>query len=66
MIESWLQVSCDGCDATVAAGLSNMTRAEFRAEMRKYGWRSAPDGLDYCAKCVAEGKARERKSIYKD
>lgn len=66
MIESWLQISCDGCDtedSTATAGMPNLTRLEYRKQMQDYGWRSY-GALDYCRSCVEKGRHIERKSIY--
>ena len=54
MMESWLQVSCDGCerdDAVSFAAHPNTSRAEYRAELRERGWRSRGSN-DYCPACV--------------
>lgn len=66
MIETWLQVSCDGCDdddATSFAPLPNTTRAEFRKELHSIGWKSFGT-LDYCPRCVASKKHLKRRSIF--
>ena len=66
MIETWLQVSCDGCDdddTTFYTEMPNSTRAEFREYLKERGWRCY-GSLDYCPKCVKRGKHVARKSIY--
>jgi hypothetical protein len=66
MIESWLQVSCDGCDDDDADGFTsipNTTRKEYKAELRERGWRSY-GSLDYCPKCVKLGKHKLKTSIF--
>lgn len=66
MIETWLQVSCDGCDdddSTFYAAMPNTTRAEFRASLKDAGWRCY-GSLDYCPRCVKRRIHLKRKSIY--
>lgn len=67
MIESWLQVSCDGCDDDSIANADHpdLTRAEYRRDLYQRGWRSY-GALDYCPRCVKR-KAKhyvERTSMY--
>ncbi len=60
MIESWLQITCNGCEGTTEqASEPNITYAAFRAEMAGYGWRSV-GALDYCRYCVMTGRYKER------
>lgn len=64
MIESWLQVSCDGCEDSTSFDTSpNTTRSDYRAELRRTGWRSY-GALDYCPRCVKLGRHKSRGSIY--
>lgn len=70
MIESWLQVSCDGCgdsprgeQRTHFHPMPNTTRGEFRADLKASGWRSV-GAKDYCPDCVDEGKHRAGTSVF--
>ena len=64
MIETWLQVSCDGCEEqTLFAATSNITRPIFRKELHDFGWRSIAK-YDYCPVCVSDNKHLDGKSIY--
>jgi hypothetical protein len=66
MIESWLQISCDGCDddhSVDFASIPNTTRKDYRAGLKENGWRSIGN-LDYCPTCVKLGKHKLKKSIF--
>ncbi|HDR9034261.1 TPA: DUF4148 domain-containing protein [Burkholderia vietnamiensis] len=63
MLETWIQWSCDGCEATEMWHDPNVTRAQVRAELRKGGWRSY-GVLDYCPKCIERGIHRTRSSAF--
>lgn len=66
MIEVWHQYTCDGCGGTEWHPHPNAPRSEVRREMAAYGWRPVPGGLDYCRLCVAEGKHRTGRSLFRD
>jgi len=51
MIESFLQVSCDGCGNTEQGGESNQTRANLALDLRDRGWLVVRR-LHYCPDCV--------------
>ena len=60
MIERWLQITCDGCGDTEPATVMDITTKEFRSECKKkYGWKNYGK-LDYCPKCIENGKAKKR------
>lgn len=63
MVESYLEISCDGCGDLDSSDASNITQKEFRKSLRRYGWRSYGT-LDYCRKCVDSGVAAEKQSIF--
>lgn len=47
MVESYLQITCDGCGDTQSSDIPNMTREKFRKELRRFGWRNY-GRFDYC------------------
>lgn len=61
MIETSLQISCDGgwpngsCNETVVSEENDITKTEFRHRMEKYGWRCSKKG-DFCRRCVTEAR----------
>ena len=59
MLEVWIQWTCDGCGETESTPLPNETKAEVRKMLREGGWRCFGK-LDYCPKCVKNGKAENR------
>lgn len=70
MIESWLQITCDGCGDspegekwTHYCPMPNVTRADFRASLKAKGWRSVGQH-DYCPECVKRGTHRAGKSVF--
>lgn len=63
MIESYLQITCDGCGVVEPDSVPYTTYKVFRQEMRKYGWRNYGK-LDYCSICVANSKATDHYSIF--
>ncbi|MCM3583739.1 hypothetical protein M3795_25040 [Ralstonia pickettii] len=66
MIETWLQVSCDGCDdpgMVDNTGMPNTTKAVWRKELHSHGWRSY-GSKDYCPRCVKGGVHKLRTSVY--
>jgi len=65
MIESYLQISCDGCGAVESDDVPNTTRKEFRQEMKTYGWRNYSK-LDYCKKCRYNGTVAQRHSLFQN
>jgi len=66
MIESWLQVSCDGCGVTFLSPVPDLKRAEFRADYHRYGWKTLNQDRDYCKACVKLGHHKVGHSIYRD
>lgn len=65
MIESFLQIICDGCGETESDDVANSTYKALRKEMEKYGWRNYGK-LDYCRICVDIGKAEQQYSMFVD
>jgi len=66
MIEVYTQISCDGCGEPVVDETPNNTPSQFRRQIKsQYGWRSRGK-LDYCSRCVADGKFKLRTSMYGD
>ena len=66
MLESWLQISCNGCGSTSMAEESNITRSEYRKRMRAYGWRQASGDRDYCRDCVATDQLKNGTDVYNE
>lgn len=56
MIESYLQITCDNCGEVDPSDIPNITMAEFRKSLHKYGWVKI-GGKDYCQNCRPPNKA---------
>ena len=68
MIETWLQLSCDGCDdpnMVDNTDMSDVRKSDWRSEKRIKGWRSYGT-LDYCPTCVEKGNHKLRTSIFNE
>ena len=70
MIETWLQISCDGCGNTLAGDKCNhyapnpdLTKTEYRAHLKSKGWRCVGRN-DYCPDCVSKDVHRAGKSCF--
>lgn len=62
MIETSLQITCDGCGETEMHHEMDVTRQSVRAYLKlHYGWRSYGK-LDYCRACVNNGEAKRRET----
>lgn len=64
MIETILKIQCDGgggfgglprCNVTEISEEGDITKAEFRKHLSRYGWRCSKKG-DFCPSCVRLGK----------
>lgn len=53
MIEKWWQISCNYCDATICAPLSNISLKEFLKDECKGWWRQGT--IDICPECRSRG-----------
>lgn len=58
MIEVWHQWTCDGCGATETYPMPNTLMADVRKYLKNGGFQCKKGGLDYCPRCVKNGKAR--------
>jgi hypothetical protein len=63
MIESYLQVTCDGCGYVESADEPGQKAKVFRGTMKILGWRNH-GRFDYCPQCVKNGKAARRYSMF--
>lgn len=62
MIESSLQITCDGCGETEVHHEMDVTRQSVRDYLKlHYGWRNH-GRLDYCRSCAISGAARRRET----
>jgi hypothetical protein len=57
MIEVWHQWTCDGCGETETYPIPCTPLSDVRNYLKTGGWKCKVGGLDYCPKCVKNGKA---------
>lgn len=63
MLETTIQYTCDGCGVTEIHCEMSVTKGAVRAVLKSCGWRSY-GVLDYCEKCVENGKAKRRDQSF--
>lgn len=63
MIETHIQITCDGCGETEVCDIANTSKTAFRVEMKKYSWRNYGN-LDYCGDCVKKGRLERKESMF--
>lgn len=66
MIEVWHQWTCDGCGETETYPMPNTALVDVRKYLKDGGWQCKSGGLDYCSRCVKNGKAKRNDTSMGD
>jgi len=61
VLETAIQLTCDGCGMTEVWHEMNVPKYKVRAALKKAGWQSFGT-LDYCPECVKNGNAKRRET----